>query len=705
MAKHRRKQARKYMKKAATVSGAVATATAMTVGMAAPPANASNYTPLITDSSNIFNNLLFINGNVGGTVASFWNPLATLIPGGLLPTFTADTEQLDLTSIDELLIALGKILPLPVPDISGIPGLPANATALLTLGLLPGLLVAVPGVGLVTVGTLLAGLGATSLALAALDVTNAFLATLPGAPLITGIPSLEDLFTVTQTTGNSSYDWPLLGLGPLLGLSGSTTFSNTFAQVPSLTGSELVTQILDGLDIPAIGVGGVTLEQFVDVLLQGILNGVQTPSVTAWIPAGQGNYGLPLGGQYGWLATMPTLDIGPVIGLSDTDTVISVPIVSMGAVLPLGLASFGNAGTPGVVFPTATGISTLGHTSVTSFAIPGLGLGFTNLNILASTYVGTNGFNWNGGTNLLTLTTPFGVLPIIYSPGSYNFGTTGFGFTLPSLFGVGLLPPFQIGTAPSQQSPDGLLPASVLNLGLGIPTQATDVLTLLGLPNAGDLIEALLTPVYNILVTPFANIITNVLNGIVGPLTNGAASATEQLTSLLAQLTSGLPGANTPVPFALASANSLPSEDTEFMTFSMASDEDGTDTETAGPDVDATDTEDDGTIEDAKVVDDVDLDAEVDGIDADSTGVEIDEPNKVETNVLKDNPIHGYLSEAEDAADPGNDDADDGTDTDSTEVDVHATQVGNDDAGDADTDTDNGTGDADGADGAGADAA
>ena len=88
------------------------------------------------------------------------------------------------------------------------------------------------------------------------------------------------------------------------------------------------------------------------------------------------------------------------------------------------------------------------------------------------------------------------------------------------------------------------------------------------------------------------------------------------------------------------------------MTFSMASDEDGTDTKTAGPDVDATDTEDDGTIEDATVVDDVDLDAAVDGIDADSTGIEIDEPNEVETNVLKDNPIDGYLSDADDAADP-----------------------------------------------------
>ena len=694
MAKHRRNAARKYMKKAATVSGVVATATAMTVGMAAPPANASNYTQLITDSSNSFNNLLFINGNVGGAAASIWNPLASLIPGGLLPTFTASTEQLDLTSIDDLLEALRQILPLPVPDLSGIPGLPANATALLTLGLVPGLLVAIPGVGLVTVVSAI-GLGVVDGVLAALDAI----------PLLDGVPTLNDLipgFTVTQTEGNSAYNWPLLGLGSLLGLSGSTTFSNTFAQVPSLNGASLVTEILSGLNIGGNPVLPPLLQAAVNAIVAP-LNAINTPSVTAWIPAGQGNYGLPLGGQYGWLATMPTLALGPVIGLSNTETVMSVPIGSLGAVLPLGLASFGFAGTSGVVFPTATGVSTLGGTSVTSFAIPGLGLSLTNLNILSSTYFGTNGFNWNSGTNLMTVTTPFGVLPIIYSLGSYNFGTTGFGFTLPSLFTVGLLPPFQVGTAPSQQSPDGLIPASVLNLGLGLPTQTTDVLTLLGLPNAGDLLEALLTPVYNTLVTPFGNIITNALNGFVGPLTNGVASAIEQVTALLAQLTSALPGANTPAPFALASANSLPSEDTEFMTFSRVSDEDGTDTETAGPDVDATDTENDGTIEDATVVDDVDLDA--DGTDADSTGVKIDEPNEVETNVLKDNPIDGYLSDAKDAADPGNDDADDGTDTDSTQVDVHDIDVGNDDAGGADTDTDNGTGDADGVDGAGADAA
>ena len=150
---------------------------------------------------------------------------------------------------------------------------------------------------------------------------------------------------MTQTNGYSAYNWPLLGLGPLLGLSGSTTFSNTFAQVPSLTGASLVTEILSGLNIG----GNPVLPPLVQAAVTAILaplNAINTPSVTAWIPAGQGNYGLPLGGQYGWLATMPTLAIGPLAPLSNTETVMSVPIGSLGAVLPLGLARSGSRAPP-----------------------------------------------------------------------------------------------------------------------------------------------------------------------------------------------------------------------------------------------------------------------------------------------------------------------------------------------------------------------
>jgi hypothetical protein len=396
---------------------------------------------------------------------------------------------------------------------------------------------------------------------------GALLTALDAIPGLGGVPTLDDLLdmlglTATQTTFNSTYNWPLLGLGPLLGLSGSTTISNTFAQLPSLTGSALIGEIVGGLTLAGQPLPAPLAEALTGSLSP--LSAISTPSVTAWVPLGQGNYGLPLGGQIGWLATMPTLAIGPIPPLSTTDTVIAIPIAAAGAVLPLGLASFGTVATPGVVFPTATGVSTLGGTSLTSLAVPLVGLSLTNLNILSATYVGTNGINYNSGTSVLTLITPAGALPLIYSLGTINIGTTGFGFTLPSLFTIGLLPSFQIGTAPTQQSPDGLIPASVLNLGLGIPTQTTDVVTLLGLPNPGDAVEAVVNPAFNTLVAPVGLLITNGLNTAVGPLANGLASLTEQLTALLAQLTGGGAQAFTPTATTLAAPapQDVPADDT-----------------------------------------------------------------------------------------------------------------------------------------------
>jgi hypothetical protein len=158
------------------------------------------------------------------------------------------------------------------------------------------------------------------------------------------------------------------------------------------------------------------------------------------------------------------------------------------------------------------------------------------------------------------LTTPLGALPIVYSLGSYNIGTTGFGFTLPSLFTVGLLPSFQVGTAPTQQSPDKLIPASVLNLGLAVPTQTTDLVTLLGLPNPGSFVEAVLNPVFNIVVAPVRTQVTNGLNNVVGPLANGHASGIEQLTALLAQLSGGIAQAITPATADATLAASTPQD-------------------------------------------------------------------------------------------------------------------------------------------------
>jgi hypothetical protein len=100
------------------------------------------------------------------------------------------------------------------------------------------------------------------------------------------------------------------------------------------------------------------------------LNVISTPSITAWVPTAEGTYGLPLGGSVGYLVTMPTLDIGPVLLLATTDTVVAAPIAAAGVTLPADLATFGAIGTPGLVLPTATGVDTIGGVSLSSFSIP-----------------------------------------------------------------------------------------------------------------------------------------------------------------------------------------------------------------------------------------------------------------------------------------------------------------------------------------------
>ena len=217
------------------------------------------------------------------------------------------------------------------------------------------------------------------------------------------------------------------------------------------------------------------------------LDGIATPSITAWVPSASGSYTLPLGGSLGYLATMPTLAIGPLSSLTgslipsglipkglvdlDAETVLAIPLFAGGLTLPLGLASLATVGTPGIVFPTATGVTTIGGASVTALNLFGLPV-FTNTNLQLANYYGTNGIDWSNGQNIATV---FG-LPVDYSLGSFYVGDKGFGFAGPSLFGVGLLPPLNVGTAPNQESSDGLIGSDVLNLLQGTlqtPTQTT----------------------------------------------------------------------------------------------------------------------------------------------------------------------------------------------------------------------------------------
>ena len=242
---------------------------------------------------------------------------------------------------------------------------------------------------------------------------------------------------------------------------------------------------------------------------------------------------------------MPTVAVGPIPILSpDSETVLMIPISAMGGQLPLGLANFGYVNAS-VLFPTATGVSQLGGTTLQTFSVPLLGLGYSSLNLAQASYVGTNGFNYNSGTTVGTLITPLGPLPIVYSMGSFNAGPSGFGFTGPSLFTVGLLPPIQIGTAPTQQSDDGLIPKEVLNLGLATPTQTAALTTLLGLPNPQDGVNAFVNPVFNPTIGAAGQQFTGLLNENVGTFVNGLASGFEDLTGQIADATGGAPPSTT----------------------------------------------------------------------------------------------------------------------------------------------------------------
>lgn len=556
-AKHRKasKLAAKRTAVAATAVGATAA-----IGMMGAPAQAAaatetpNYTQIISDYSHAYDNFLLGAGNLGGAAGAAWNPIASQVPLGLLPTFSASASQADLTSITGILTALGQIGQVQIPD--NIPGLP-NGNAIPGIGTIPGVGDAITPV--------LGGVNTV------LDVVGPVLAGLEAAnndPLIggllTGIPSLSSLIDgleITSTVFDSSYSW--------LGMGGSTSASNLFLSVPQLTAQKLITDIVSNLKIAGqpIPANGLVADLLGGVLapLSGL---VSTPSITAWLPSAGGLYDLPLGGSTGWFATMPTLALGPVsvlgVPASTTDTVVAIPVGGFGLNAPLNLFQTGFINTPGLVLPTATGVTTVGGTTIGQFNIPLLPTPALYLNTLQSNYFGTNGFHTNSGQTVLTL--PGIPVPIVYSMGAYNFGTTGAGFTLPSLFGVGLLPAFQVGTAPGQTSPDGLIPASVLN-AIGprlLPTQLTSVTQLLGLPDFMSPAGTALTPLYTGLVTPLLMPLSDFATQQYGPFLNGSASGLlsasqtfKDLSGKASDAIESLPAAPTPTPLSGPSTTAL----------------------------------------------------------------------------------------------------------------------------------------------------
>jgi hypothetical protein len=508
---------RRRTKVVAAVGVATVTATAVAVSVSPPYAKTANipvalsassgpnYTQLIEDSSNRLDDLL-LAGTLTDTLNALLNPL-----GG---TLAATTEQNNLLAVDgavnALVVVLDKLNSLP--DVTNVPGLPTGSADVLAQNLDPVLAALAVLLPLADIVDNLTGVpGALDAALDNLEGINTLLTSLLDVPPIStvlalaGIPIpqitipsvtglVDDLLeslgaTATETVYDSTLTWPVLGIN------GTSNVTNVFAKIPSLTEDSLVDAVLDGVVIPNLTslIGPIltaaglsipdvltNLSDLVDSALLP-LDLIATPSVTAWIPSANGLYTLPMGGSFGYLATMPTVDIAPLtvggitLPLNGADTVVATPILAAGLNLPLNLASFGVLTTPGVLFPTATGVSSLGGTTLQSLSVPGL-LDWTNQNTLSAVYVGSNGINVNTGQNVGAFTTAFGNLPYEFSLGSFNIGMTGFGYSGSTIAGVNVLPGFQIGTAPVQVSDDGLLPADVINAGL-IPIQAADATT------------------------------------------------------------------------------------------------------------------------------------------------------------------------------------------------------------------------------------
>ncbi|MBN7559036.1 hypothetical protein [Mycobacteroides abscessus] len=511
--RHRKSSKKVVVQRTVTAAGAVAaTASLAFVGPTAQAAAAApDYKGAVTDYKNALNNYLSGTNAIGTAAGGVWNPLAQG-SGGLLPTFGTSLTHSNLTKIGDLPDVLRNLASTPLP--TAVPGvIPA---------------IKIPGQGFVDLPLPTTIPGASVLKGLANALDGVFNNPVVG-PIVNQLPPLSDIvdgLIAEQDTFTAGYNWPLLQA------SGLTTIMNTFVQTPSGLNIK-IPAALDPLGI---------LPDSVRILPDGTL-----PNVTAWVPMGAGNYTFPLGMETGWWATAPTLIVdGGAVNVPQT--VLSIPMWANGITAPLGLGQAGQFNAH-VLIPTQNGIYSPIGTTLSNFSIPVLGLGMTNLNVTTGNYLGTNGFNVNNGQNVMVLQTPFsGALPVplVYSLGGFNFGTEGAGFTLPSLFGVGLMPSFQLGTAPGANTPLGVIPPNLIPTGAVVPTQLITVSglisTALGIPDPTVELAKALTPLYKGLVTPALTPISDLLTQQYGNLFNGAASNTLQASKFYKDVMTQLGG-------------------------------------------------------------------------------------------------------------------------------------------------------------------
>ncbi len=243
---------------------------------------------------------------------------------------------------------------------------------------------------------------------------------------------LDDTLDLSELLGLTANQSSLTQTWNWLGLTEQTNIGNTYVNLDQLTLSGLVENLDDALDSAPLGrhpwtwrpprtwVSAAGPRTAIDEILVA-LDIVSTPEVTAWIPPRRAtttfrwavrlafwqqcrpspSVRLTAWGSVTSTSTALLAALG-VDGLVDLDsaTVVAIPIFAAGAELPAALPSFGvvNAN---VLFPTATGVTQLAGTSLQTLNIPLLSSGFTNLNTLQASYVGTNGINYNSGQSVL----------------------------------------------------------------------------------------------------------------------------------------------------------------------------------------------------------------------------------------------------------------------------------------------------------------
>lgn len=543
-AKHR-KSARRAAARAATAAGAIAATAGL--AMATPQvanAAAPDYASDIGNLSQALDN--FLNGadTTQQVIQAPWNSLAGQA-GGLLPTFDSDFNKYDatdITNIGDLLISLGSItLPTGVPGVVPDITIPGSTTPIDIGSMLPG---TIPG------GSVLVELGTT---------INGVLGTQVGTQTVgeilgTAVPPLShivDGLIATHTDYSTSYDWSLLGM------SGITNVDNTFIQTPSglildltsIPALDPITTILSGL---ANTPGGAL--SWLDPSAFQLLQEDSLPNGTVWIPQADGNYQFPLGASAGWWAAMPTADLkfptAYPAPLGGTQTVISAPITAAGIQGPLDLFKAGTIGA-NILLPTDNGVYSPLGLNMWNLGLP-LGFSVTNLNITTDNYVGTNGINVNNGQNLMLIQNPIFPIPLVYSLGGFNMGPSGAGITLPSLFGVSLMPKLQLGVAPGTGNA-GLIPAGWLSTaipdlsdvsgiipGLTLPTTLTGILGLDPLIQQGI---GILDPLYTIPAGIFLQPISDFATEQYGPFMDGMSSGLLSLSEQGLGFANQLPGA------------------------------------------------------------------------------------------------------------------------------------------------------------------